>query len=242
MASPSRRITDTGDCGLATRGFLAHLGPHARETLLGAGRPLRFSAHETLLREGEQSQHVLLIVSGRVKIVATAPNGYEAVLAIRGPGDLIGELACIDNMPRSATVAALGPVHTRIMPRVIFDDFLTDHPVAAKVLVRMVAWKLRCANRRRLEFSAYPVRLRLALVLLELEEWYGRSGHAGRDLDLALSQTDLAGLVGASIDSVSKAIRALSQARVIATGRRRVTILRLDELREIAAPIAARCR
>jgi CRP/FNR family cyclic AMP-dependent transcriptional regulator len=176
-----------------------------------------------------------LILSGRVKVFTTAPSGYEAVLAVRGPGDIVGELACVDTKSRSATVVALEPVNTHIIQCQEFENFLTDYPGAGKVLVQMVVGRLRAANRRRLEFGAYPVQQRLAMVLLDLDEWYGRECKTGRDIDLALSQFDLAGLVGASLEAVSKAVRSLSQAGIIATRRRHVTVLQPDALREAAA-------
>jgi len=233
-----KRASDPNNA-LLSGGILAHLGPHARQALLNVGRERVYEKSEPLLREGDRSRHVILLLSGRVKVFTTALNGYDAVLAIRGPGDVVGELACVDAKPRSATVVALEPVNARVVQIQTFEDFLTDHPSAGKVLVQMVAGRLRTANRRRLEFGAYPVQQRLAMVLLELEEWYGRKCATGRDIDLALSQLDLAGLVGASLEAVSKAVRSLSKAGIIATRRRHVTVLRLDALRDAAASASA---
>jgi CRP/FNR family cyclic AMP-dependent transcriptional regulator len=228
-----KRFPDPDNAPIS-RGLLAHLGPHARKALLSAGRERMYKKGELLLREGDRSSYVILLLSGRVKIFTSAPNGYEAVLAIRGPGDIVGELACVDTKPRSATVVALQSVNARVLQGQTFEDFLTDHPSAGKVLVRVVAGKLRAANLRRLEFGAYPVQQRLAMVLLDLEKWYGLECEAGRDIDLALSQLDLAGLVGASLEAVSKAVRSLSQAGIIATRRRHVTVLQPNALREVA--------
>lgn len=221
-------------------GFLANVGPQARNTLLSVGRDYVYQEGELLLREGDRSSHVILLLSGRVKVFTTAPTGYEAVLAIRGSGDILGELACMDAKPRSASVVALEPVSTRVIGAQAFGDFLTDYPSAEKVLIQMVASRLRAASRRRLEFSAYSVRQRLAMVLLDLERWYGRDGDGGRCLDVGLSQLDLAGLVGASLEAVSKAVRSLSHAGVLATRRKRVIILRIEALREVAASDAAK--
>lgn len=220
---------------LPSRGFLGHLGPNATKVLLGLGRKCGYEKGELLLREGDRSRHVALLLSGRVKVFTTAPSGYEAVLAIRGPGDVVGELACVDAKPRSATVVALGTVNARVIHERDFENFLTDHPGAEKVLIQMVVGRLRAANRRRLEFGAYPVQQRLAMVLLDLEQWYGRECELGRDIDLVLSQLDLAGLVGASLEAVSKAVRTLTQAGILATRRRHVTILQIHALRQVAA-------
>lgn len=232
-ALASARSVDTDNPSLS-RGLLAHLGPYARKALLRAGRQRTYERHELLLREGDRSRHVILLITGRVKVFTTAPSGYAAVLAIRGPGDIVGELACVDAQPRSATVVALERLDARVIEANAFEDFLNDHPGAERVLIQMVAGRLRAANKRRLEFAAYPVAQRLATVLSDLEQWYGRDCGAGRDIDLALSQSDLAGLVGASLEAVSKAVRLLSQAGVITTRRRHVTVLQLGVLRETA--------
>lgn len=232
-ALASTRSPDADKASLS-RGLLAHLGPHARKALLRAGRQRVYERGEPLLCEGDRSRHVILLLTGRAKVFTTAPSGYAAVLAIRGPGDIVGELACVDAKPRSATVVALERVNARLIEGSAFEDFLTDHPGAERVLIQMVASRLRAANKRRLEFGAYPVQQRLAVVLLDLERWYGRDCEVGRDIDLALSQLDLAGLVGASLEAVSKAVRSLSHANVITTRRRHVTVLRLAALREAA--------
>ncbi|KWW97574.1 hypothetical protein TH66_18505 [Carbonactinospora thermoautotrophica] len=223
-----------GAAGVRASGLLAHLAPAARQHLLKLGIARQYEAGEVLLREGERSHHVVLLLSGRVKVTSRAPSGYEAVLAIRGPGDILGELAWLDQMPRSATVTALERVHSRVIAGSTFHGFLLRHPAAALVLTRLVAGRLRAANLRRLQFGAYSVRRRLALVLLELDEWYGRDTPDGRAIDLALSQTDLAGLVGASLESVVKALREFRAEGLIKTRRRHVTILRPQALRDVS--------
>jgi CRP-like cAMP-binding protein len=192
------------------------------------GATQRFRPGEFLLREGERSDHVLLLAHGRVKLTSTAENGYVVVLGIRGPGDLVGEMAGLDSRPRSATVVALDPVLARLISGSDFRGFIDREREAGIALAELIASRLRAANRRRLEFGAFPVRRRLVLVLLELERWHGVSApddRNRRDIDLALSQADLAGLVGSSLESAAKAIRDLARLGIIRTRRRHVTIL-----------------
>ena len=164
-------------------------------------------------------------------------NGYTAVLGVYGPGDLVGEIASLDRCPRSATVVAMDPVRARVIDGTVFRGFIDSEAGAGVALAQLIASRLRMANRWRLAFAAFPVRRRLALVLLDLEQWYGVSAPDGgrrRDIDLALPQEDLAGLIGSSLDSVAKALRDLSGQGIITTGRRRVGILDTDALAEIA--------
>jgi CRP/FNR family transcriptional regulator, cyclic AMP receptor protein len=220
------------ECGFAGRLALA-----ARDRLLALGAESRFRPRDFLLREGDRSDHVLLLIRGRVKSTSAADNGYAVVLGIRGPGDLVGEMACLNRYPRSATVSALDPVLARTIPGNEFLHFVGREPGAGIALAELIASRLRAANRRRLEFGAFPVRRRLALVLLDLERWHGVPAPGGqnqRDIDLALSQADLAGLVGSSLESAAKALREFARQGILRTRRRRVTVLDCAALRQIA--------
>lgn len=208
-----------------------------RAELLTLGAPARFRPGDCLLRESERSDHVLLLIQGRVKVTSMADNGYAVILGIRGPGDLVGELASLDGNPRSATVTALDPVLARSIPGPEFHRFIGAHPVAGIALAELIANRLRAANQRRLEFAAFPVRRRLALTLLDLDRWYGVGFGTDpdyRDIDLALSQLDLAGLVGSSLESVSKVIRGFAREGIVRTRRRHVTILDRTALANVA--------
>lgn len=190
-----------------------------------------------MLREGDRSTHLLLITRGRVKVTRVAANGYAVVLAIRGAGDLVGEMALLDRGARSASVTALDPVSALLITAKKFDGFLDEEQGASLALAELMACRLRAADRQRLEFAAFPVQRRLSLVLLDLERWYGVSAAddpAQRDIDLALSQPDLAGLIGSSVDSLAKAIQDLSRRGIVRTGRRHITIVNRAALAEVA--------
>ena len=87
--------------------FLARLEQEDRTALLSLGRELNFAPRVALLHQSEPSSHVLFLVQGWTKVTASAANGYEALLALRGPGDIVGESAALTGRPRSATVTAL---------------------------------------------------------------------------------------------------------------------------------------
>lgn len=227
-------------CPVLAHGFAGRLTVPVRTQLLSLGRESRFQPGDFLLREGEQPDHVLLLILGRVKVTSAADNGYAAVFGVRGPGDLLGEMACLNRCTRSATVSALDQVAARNIPGTQFLDFVGRNPEAGVALAELISCRLRAANRRRLEFGAYPVRRRLALVLVDLDQWHGVSalGNANRrDVNLALSQADLAGLTGSSLESAAKAFRELARRGIVRMRRNRgVTILDITALREIADP------
>jgi CRP/FNR family transcriptional regulator, cyclic AMP receptor protein len=213
--------------------FLGNLESASRETmaaLLRLGDPRKYDPGEVLLLEGERSRHVVLLLSGFVKVTAGTPEGDNVLLAIRGRGDMLGDMAAIDMEPRSATVTASYDVQGRHIERRELLAFLEEYPVAHHVLTRTVSVRLRVANRRRMEFSGYPVRVRLARVLIELADSYGQDSSVGRVIDVGLTQRELATLVGAKTESVQVALRRLRQRGIVFTDYRRLTVLRPNDL------------
>lgn len=184
-----------------------------------------------LLREGELGSHVLVLVRGLVKVTATSPEGRVSLLAIRTAGDLVGELASMDNEPRIATVTAAGPVRARVVSQAEFRRYLTLHPDVALALSSSVGAKLRWATRRRIDFGAHEVHVRVARVLAELAKSYGTdTGEIG----VPLSQPELAALVGAAEPTVHRALAYLRKEDIVATGYRRVVVRDHARLEAIA--------
>jgi CRP-like cAMP-binding protein len=167
-----------------------------------------------------------------VKIVKLAEGGREAIVAVRGEGDLVGELAAIDGGPRSTSVTTLGPVEVLLVPRSEFTALLEQRPRMALVILRMVAARLRYAGAQQAQLGTHDVVGRLAQRLLELSERFGVRGERGIEIELPLSQEELASWIGASREAVSKALKVLRSARIVETSRRRVTILDIDALEQ----------
>ncbi|MFG2313624.1 Crp/Fnr family transcriptional regulator [Streptomyces tendae] len=215
--------------------FLARLEKEDRTALLSLGRELTFAARVILLHQREPSSHVLFLVQGWTKVTASAANGYEALLALRGPGDVIGESAALTGRPRSATVTALEPVRAVALEHERFKDFLNRSPAVSFALLGLTADRTRAADRRRLEFASMNVRQRFAVLLLDLARTHGRRTNEGVALAVPLSKQELAGSVGASREMVQRLLRELREKQAVATGRRTLLILRPDVLRRIAA-------
>jgi CRP-like cAMP-binding protein len=220
-------------------GLLTSLSPATSKRLLQLGTSTEYVAGRVVLREGESSTHVILLLSGCVKVTATTQDGGLALLAIRAGGDLVGELAGLDGQPRSATVTTVCGVRARIITESAFHDFLAHHPDAALAVSRTVGAKLRWANRRRVDFSGCAVRARLAKVLIELAAAYGWRTEDGLTIGVTLTQPELAALVGAAEPTVHKALAELRRHHVIRTGYRRTTILDQRALRAVAGHTVA---
>ncbi|MER6547377.1 Crp/Fnr family transcriptional regulator [Streptomyces sp. NPDC001250] len=214
--------------------FLARLEAEDRAALLALGRELAFTARTVLIHQHDPSSHVIFLLTGWTKVTAAAANGYEALLALRGPGDIVGESAALTGRPRSATVTALEPVRSLAVEHERFRDFLGRSPAASLALLGLTSDRTRAADRRRLEFASMNVRERLAVLLLDLTRTHGRRTAEGIEVSVPLSKQELAGSVGASREAVQRLLKELRERDVVRTGRRALVIVRPDVLRTIA--------
>jgi len=215
--------------------FGEHLGDAAAARLHTLGRVRSFVRDAPLVREGSASDEVLFITKGRVKIVTVSRSGREAVLGVRGAGDLIGDVSAIDGHPRSASAVALERVDARVIATSSFVQFLAETPEASLCLLRLLASRLRDADSKRREHASHDATARLANRLIELGERFGEPGsgqHRDRvRINVGLTQEELAGWTGSSLEATAKAFRALRSAGVVTTGRKRIEITNLDALR-----------
>jgi CRP/FNR family cyclic AMP-dependent transcriptional regulator len=214
--------------------LLDSLSPADRQTLLRLGRRRQYGPGSRLLAEGDLTTFAIIILDGYVKISAVTESGTESLLAIRTAGDVIGELAALDESPRSATAVAAGAVLARVLTKAELDDCFRRNPAIAVGFNRAVAAKLRTATRHRVDFRGRDAKERLARALLELFcDPAGPPGHAQQGL--LFTQAELAGLIGVSESTVHKALRDLREAGAVDTSYRHLTITDTDALRQIAA-------
>jgi CRP-like cAMP-binding protein len=214
--------------------FMARLSAGDRDELIARARTRRWPAGASLFLEGQQSSSVVVIASGRVKVFSLTEEGEEVVLAVRGPGALLGEFSAVDGEPHGSSVAALEPVVALVVSAEAFRGFLATHAATAVALLQLVVGRLRDADRKRAEFAAYDTPARVAQRILELAERFGEPEANGTRITVALSQDELAGWVGASREAVAKALRTLRESGQLTTGRRTMTVLDLDGLRRRA--------
>lgn len=210
-----------------------------RAVLENAGTRHQHPAGTTLLREGDPAGSALVLLSGRVKILATGSGGYKSVLAVRVPGDVLGEFAAIDGKPRSASVVSVDPVRVLRLPAARFNALLCEHPGIAHALLKVVISRVRMANLRRVEFGETTVAQRLARVLAELASQHGKLEAHDIAITLPFGQEDLANMVAGSREAVVRALRALRDEGIVSTGRKKITI-RQPEVLGHCVPTLAR--
>ncbi|MBW4705072.1 MULTISPECIES: Crp/Fnr family transcriptional regulator [unclassified Micromonospora] len=221
-----------------TGSFLGGLSADARDALAQAGTRHDYPANATLFHQGDPSRHVVLIEQGWVKVTSTSRQGWEALLAIRGPGDILGELSAVDARPRLATVTGLSPIRAVVLTAERLHRCLADNPEVALSLLRHLASSLREADGRRVEYGSSNGDHRLVVLLVELLDRHGVPTPEGIALDLPLTQQDLAASVGVSREVVARTLRVLRHRQVLLTRRRRIVVVQPELLRSLAGSVS----
>ncbi|MGW0824956.1 Crp/Fnr family transcriptional regulator [Streptomyces sp. NPDC002845] len=214
--------------------FAHALTAQEHEGVMALGNRKRYAAGTHLMTEGDWSSHVLIILEGWVTVsVVTDRGATRLILGLRGPGELLGEMAALDPHPRSATVRALGPTEVQVIAGDAFRRFLALHPRVSGLVIRQLTFRLRSADQERSALASLTVLQRLASRLTELSNGAhsgpytpsipGPSPAAGPVVQLA--QDELAATIGATREAVAKALRLLRTQRIVRTGNRMVEIL-----------------
>ena len=202
-----------------------------RELLYKHGRIRRFSPHTFLCRQGETLQHVFIVLSGQIQIEAHTKDGRQAIIAIHNPGDVLGELSPIDGKPRSATAQAISKVTTLVIPAQQFTTLIKDYPKVTWAVLQVVVKRFREVNQWRIELVNGSSTMRVALALMEIAKQRGLSTQDGIKV-AALTQNDLAAMIGISRVSVARIFRELRACGLIKTGREHILIPQIDSLQK----------
>jgi CRP/FNR family transcriptional regulator, cyclic AMP receptor protein len=214
------------------QGFWTLLSRDEREALTTLGRIRAFPAGATMCSEGEPTTHVFVLVTGWVKVLAVTNDGRELMLALRGQGDVVGEISGLTTGHRNATVKAVDTVRALLVQYDRFGSFLDSHPGADRAYrqVMTLRWndEARTLRSRALTTGAQ----RLALLLLDLTDRYGSVANGTKPLPL--SQEELASLAGTSRATVTRAFGNWRRRGLVRTGQRRITILDLAGLQRVA--------
>lgn len=210
--------------------FSDALQPVELEALLSAGRLQLYRSGDVIFHQGDPTRHVVLLVGGAAKVSVLSTTGREVMLALRGPGDILGEMAAVSGLPRTARVTALGPVRGLNLPPEAMDLLLKTYPHMSSVLLLVMAARLQESDRHRLDLAARSVRGRVAGRILDLADEFGRPIEEGVEISARLSQQDIADWTSASREAVAQALRRFRARGAITTGRMRIVVLRRDLL------------
>lgn len=211
------------------------LTPSERAALTAAGHVKIWQPGDILALQGSPPTSMFVVLRGWVKISATNYRGDDAPLAARGPAEIVGEMAPISGLPRTATMSAIDEVHTLVVAREKLLGVLRRRPHIAEELLRTAAIRLQQSDRLRLESGGPDFPQRLAAVLLELALQYAPDWVEGKQVDLHFNQGELASFARVSRSTLVRGLEELRRLGVVETARQRITIMHPRTLRELAA-------
>ena len=196
--------------------------------LVSEGRVRRHGRAVVLLRQGDPATHVLMLVAGRVKVLRTSADGDVLVLAVRGPGEILGDISVLGGDDRSATVVTVDPCETRFMSAERFRALVRSLGMEGELL-RHAMSRIREGEAWRAEIAVLPAGPRLVRTLLRL----AASGPA-TPADVGLDQTELGQAAGLARSTVAVELARLRREGLVITYRRRIVITDLARLRVLA--------
>jgi CRP-like cAMP-binding protein len=199
---------------------LANLATHLR--------PRRFARGDTIFFLGDPGTALCLIVEGRVKLSLGSGEGREVIIDLLGPGEVFGELALLDGEPRSADAVTTEPTHLLMLHREEFVRFLLSRPELAVELLGVLSRRLRRDAQLIQDAAFQDVPARLARTLLRLAS--PTSGEVPT-VTPRLTQSDLAGLVGTTRETLNKWLGSYQDEGWIRLEKGRITILQAEALR-----------
>jgi CRP-like cAMP-binding protein len=182
------------------------LDDEAATALRASMTETRLRRGEVLFHEGDEGDKLYIVTEGKVKLGRTSSDGRENLLAIQGPGQMFGELSLFDPGPRSATVTAVTDATFSSLSHEDLLRWLDGRPAVARGLLAQLAGRLRRANDVVADLVFSDVPGRVAKALLDLADRFGRTADDGVHVHHDLTQEELAQLVGASRETVNKAL------------------------------------
>jgi CRP-like cAMP-binding protein len=203
--------------------FIGRLPAAERIQILAASTPARFEDGQILLVQGDVGDFVYVLTSGLVKVIVAAESGTETTIAIRSRGDLMGELALLDDGRRTATARAAGPVTAQRVGGAAFMAMTSESDVIGRTVRRYVMGKLRAATERRAAERVWDARERLAQVLYELGEMHAEAGPDGL-IRIPLTQGDLGELAGVAVSTAERVLKDFRKRGAVSTRYREITI------------------
>jgi CRP/FNR family transcriptional regulator, cyclic AMP receptor protein len=195
---------------------------------------VKLNRGERLFAEGDTGDKLYIIISGKIKLTKAAPDGRENLLSVHGPGEMFGELSLFDPVPRTASATAVTDAELAALAHEDVRAWLCSRPEVAMHLLRALAQRLRRINEVKADLVFTDVPGRVAKALLDLAERFGVQNSDGIQVNHDLTQEELAQLVGASRETVNKALADFAARGWVQLAAKSVLIVDTDRLRKRA--------
>ncbi|WP_331273148.1 Crp/Fnr family transcriptional regulator [Motilibacter deserti] len=210
--------------------LFAALDDEAARELRATMEEQHLSRGDILFAEGDEGSTLFVVTEGKIKLGRTAPDGRENLLGVLGPGEMFGELSVFDPGPRTATATAVTETTLIGLGHEDLDKWIRGRPEVAYTMLQSLARRLRRTNEFLADLVFSDVPGRVAKALLDLARRFGVQGDEGVHVTHDLTQEELAQLVGASRETVNKALADFQQRGWIRHEARAVVLLDVDRL------------
>ena len=191
---------------LSRAGIFQGVDPSAVRFLIEQLDSVTFPRGSTIFDEGEPGDRLYIIISGKVKLARHSVDGRENLLTVMGPSDMFGELSIFDPGPRTSSAICVTEVTAATMDSGMLQQWITEHPEIPQQLLRVLARRLRRTNNSLADLIFTDVPGRVAKALLQLANRFGTQEGGALRVHHDLTQEEIAQLVGASRETVNKAL------------------------------------
>ena len=219
---------------LRLSGVFRRLTPEDRQRLTAVATLREFDKSAQLFSEGDDSDFLYTIASGRVKVFKTTPRGTDVILEIFGPGDPVGAVAVYESRPYPATAVALEPTVCMLVPRQAFFRLLEQHPSLVRGLLVGLTHRLVELTNRLTELSGGRIEARLARFFLKLATDVGQPRADGTFIGLVLSRQELADMIGTTIETAIRVMSRWGKDDIVRTEKDGFLVVKRDALEALA--------
>jgi len=196
--------------------LLSRLTPPLSTELFARAKLVRLAAGDILFRAGAAADGCYRVEDGLLKVTMVSGSGAERILAFLGRDDIVGELSTIDGLPRSATVMAVRDAAVSFLGRAEFEAFADKHPEVYKLLIRLLAQRLRETDTVVAAGSFLSLKGRVAQTILELADHFGQEVGPGRIvIRQKIGQNDLAAMAGIARENVTRVLNDWQRHKVV---------------------------
>jgi CRP/FNR family transcriptional regulator len=211
------------------------VAPEDRAQLASVARLRAFDKAEAIFNEGDDSDCLYTIISGRVKVFKTTARGTDLILEIFGPGDAVGAVAVYESRPYPASAVALEPTTCLILPRQAFFSLLESRPGLVRAVLIGLTHRLVELTNRLAELSGGRIEGRLARFFLKLSHDMGQQRPEGVFIPLALSRQELADMIGTTIETSIRIMSRWGKQDIVRTEKDGFVVVDRATLESIAA-------
>jgi CRP-like cAMP-binding protein len=212
--------------------LFSNISPLDCREILSAARKEVYAHRQKIYLEGDPVRQIVLLTSGRAKIVQVGQNGYEVILRLNGPGDALGMVGLSTYTRHCSTAQALGESTALLWEAAAFEALSERFPALRRNTSHILCKRLEELQERFREISTEKVAARLSHEILRLLNQVGRPGNGG--VQINLSREELAQLIGTTLFTVSRLLSDWDQQGIVSAHRQSVTIKNLQALVELS--------